>query len=139
MNKPHIYHLLIAITDLDIKPKTFISSSFRCVMGCISKKVNFDIKMFGYKFLSTWVWWKSTLLYMCANWFIRMSEIKFFSLIFLFSNLISLLSKYDGYYLFCLFLLTILLGFCCLIQAFIYDFFFYISKFFSLLILNSQP
>lgn len=87
--------------------------------------MNFDIEVFGYGFLILWKW---TVLYICANWFIEISETKFFYLVFLFLNLIGLLSKYNKYDFFCLFPLTVLLGFCYLMQGFIYEFFFWYTK-----------
>lgn len=140
MNKHYVHHLIIANIDLSIKLKTFTSSGFHYVTGYISEKVNSNVIMFRYGLLSTWVWWKSTVLYICANRSINISEIKSLYLVFLFSNLIGILSEYDRYNLFCLFPLTVLLGFYYLILKHLFMIFlFCISKFFPLSIPNYQP
>lgn len=60
--------------------------------------------------------------------FIMILETEFFCLIFLFLNLISLLSKYNRHDLFYFFPLIVLLSFYCTMQKFIHDSFFWYTK-----------
>lgn len=123
-----MHHLLITNTNLSIKLKTFTCSSFCYIMGFISKKVNSNFEIFRYELLSISILWKLTTWYIYTNWFIKMLEIKFFYLVFLFLNLIGLLFEYDRYDFFYLFLLMVLLCFCYLIEIFIHDFSFWYIK-----------
>lgn len=51
----YLYDLLIVNTDLSIKLKMLLYSSFYFLIDYISKKVNSDIKVFEYRLLSTWI------------------------------------------------------------------------------------